>query len=135
MKKKESKTSNQIVANTGLYYICYRLSKLGWNVMPTSRNAKGVDIVVYNQDASIKRTIQVKALSKKTPVPLGNPDNLFADYVIICVKIFEEKPDVFIAKSHEISIKYSIRKLDKKKSFWIQPTDYEKFRDKWNKIK
>ena len=34
------KKSNQIVGNVGLYYVCYELSKRGWNVLPTSRNAK-----------------------------------------------------------------------------------------------
>jgi hypothetical protein len=35
----------QVTGNTGLYYCCYRLSLLGWNVMPTARNARGVDIL------------------------------------------------------------------------------------------
>lgn len=37
----------QIVGNMGLYLACYELSKAGWNVMPTSRNAKGVDLIAY----------------------------------------------------------------------------------------
>src|SRR5689334_2198993 len=28
----------QLTGNVGLYYCCYRLSLLGWNVMPTARN-------------------------------------------------------------------------------------------------
>jgi len=63
--EKKIKTNNQIVGNIGLYYVCFELSKRGWNVLPTSRNAKGVDIVIYNQDATKKHTIQVKALTKK----------------------------------------------------------------------
>src|SRR5688500_15621059 len=43
---------NQVTGNAGLYYCSYRLSLLGWNVMPTSRNARGVDIIAYNADAS-----------------------------------------------------------------------------------
>lgn len=41
---------NQIVGNAGLYYVCYRLSLLGWNVMPTARNARGIDVVAYSGD-------------------------------------------------------------------------------------
>jgi hypothetical protein len=33
----------QVVSNVGLYFAAYRLSQKGWNVMPTSRNAQGVD--------------------------------------------------------------------------------------------
>jgi len=42
----------QITGNVGLYYCCYRLSLLGWNVMLTARNARGVDIIAYNKDAT-----------------------------------------------------------------------------------
>lgn len=40
----------QITGNVGLYYCCYKLSLLGWNVMPTARNARGVDIIVYSRE-------------------------------------------------------------------------------------
>ena len=50
---------HQLVGNVGLYYVCYKLSLCGWNVLPTSRNAKGIDIVAYNQDATRTLTIQV----------------------------------------------------------------------------
>ena len=49
----------QVTGNVGLYYCCYQLSLRGWNVMPTARNAKGVDIVIYNADAT-------KYLSRRT---------------------------------------------------------------------
>jgi hypothetical protein len=42
----------QLTGNVGLYYCCYRLSLLGWNVMPTARNARGVDIIAYSRDVS-----------------------------------------------------------------------------------
>jgi hypothetical protein len=29
------KPSIQIVGNAGLYYVCYELSRRGWNVLPT----------------------------------------------------------------------------------------------------
>jgi hypothetical protein len=62
--------SLQIVGNVGLYYSCYRLSLPGWNAMPTSRNARGVDIIAYNSDCSKIISIQVKTLSKRNAVPL-----------------------------------------------------------------
>lgn len=61
----------QLIGNAGLFYCCYKLSLLGWNVMPTSRNARGVDIVAYNQDATRFIGVQVKALTKRNPVSLG----------------------------------------------------------------
>jgi hypothetical protein len=54
------KLNNQVVGNVGLYYVCYRLSLDGWNVMPTARNARGVDMLIYSQDAVRTATIQIK---------------------------------------------------------------------------
>jgi hypothetical protein len=59
------KIGNQLVGNTGLFYVCYELSKRGWNCLPTTRNARGVDIIIYDLDGERKLTIQVKTLSKK----------------------------------------------------------------------
>jgi hypothetical protein len=50
----------QIVGNAGLYYACYRLSLFGWNAMPTSRNARGVDVIAYNYDCSQMISIHVR---------------------------------------------------------------------------
>lgn len=129
------KKANQIVGNVGLYYVCYKLSKRGWNVLPTSRNAKGVDVVMYNQKATRTITIQVKALSEKNPVPFGsNLDNLIAEYVIICRKVFDEKPEIFIVKSNEVKDGIHKGKKDNKISYWLEPKDYEKYKDKWDTI-
>lgn len=46
--------SNQIVGNVGLFYVCYQLCKRGWNAMPTSRNARGIDIIIYSQGGKRK---------------------------------------------------------------------------------
>jgi hypothetical protein len=37
MKDKKRKLPPQIVGNAGLFYVCHRLSVLGWNVMPSSK--------------------------------------------------------------------------------------------------
>jgi hypothetical protein len=131
------KKSNQIVGNVGLYYVCYELSKRGWNALPTSRNAKGVDVVIYNQKLTETHTIQVKALSEKNPVPFGsNINNLIAKYVIICRKVFDKDkpPEMFIIPSSEV--KENIHKVvkDNKISYWLRPKDYEKYKDKWDTI-
>ena len=130
----KTKYPNQVVGNAGLYYVCYELSKIGWNVMPTSRNAKGVDIIIYSQNAKRTHTIQVKSLSRRTPVPLGNklPD-FIAEFLIICRNVFED-PEAFIINSNEIKNRIHEGVKDNKKSYWLQPKDYEEFKNKWEKI-
>lgn len=128
----------QMVGNVGLYYVCYRLSLQGWNVMPTTRNAKGVDILAYSsQDASRTVTIQVKALSERSPVPLGGKlDNLFAQFVIICRRVTSEQPESFVLTSSEIRKAVVRNEKDNKISYWLNPRDYEseKYREKWDRL-
>jgi hypothetical protein len=102
--------------------------------MPTTRNAKGIDILVYSQDALRTLTIQVKSLSRRSPVPLGNKlDNLLANYVIICRNVIEETPQCFILTPEEIRDLVHKGEKNGKISFWLQPRDYEieKFRENW----
>ena len=95
--KKQSQGNNQVVGNVGLFFVCYQLSRLGWNVMPTARNAKGIDILIYSQDAERKLTIQVKALSKRNPVPLGTKlDNLFGDFFVVCNNVASDTPECYV---------------------------------------
>jgi hypothetical protein len=128
---------NQLTGNVGMYFVCYKLSAMNWNSMPTSRNAKGIDILIYNKNASRKLSIQVKSLSSKNPVPLGNKlDHLFADFIIICINVFSEKPECFIMTPSEIK-KYVHRGIKNGKvSYWLQPPKYDKdiFREAWHRI-
>ena len=129
--------NHQTVGNIGLFYVCYRLSKLGWNVMPTARNAKGIDILTYSQDAKRVRTIQVKALSKATPVPLSNTLNhLFADFVVVCRRVIDENPQCFILPTETVRKWADRKEKNGVVSYWLQPRDYAKdeFREKWEQI-
>jgi len=80
-----------------------------------------------------KKSIQVKSLSKSNPVPFGNNiKNLYADYLIICRNVLDS-PVLFIAEMGKIRkvIKVNIKH---KRSYWLQPNDYENFKDKWKTI-
>jgi hypothetical protein len=129
--------NNQVVGNVGLYYVCYRLSRLGWNVLPTARNAKGVDIVAYNQDGTRTITIQVKALSRRSPVPLGNKlDHLIAEFVVICRNALTEQPECFVLTPDEVTKLVHRGEKDGRVSYWLQPREYEQdqFFEKWERI-
>jgi hypothetical protein len=130
-------SNQQTVGNIGLFYVCYRLSCLGWNVMPTARNAKGIDIVIYSQDAIQKHTIQVKTLSKGNPVPLSNKlDRLFGDFVVVCRHVIRITPECFILTPDEVRQLAHRGEKDGKVSYWLQPRDYgtDAFREKWDRI-
>ena len=131
------KLAAQVVGNVGLYYVCYRLSRLGWNVMPTTRNARGIDVLIYNQDATRSFTIQVKALSKASPVPLGGTlDRLMGDFFIVCRKVRTDAPECFVLIPSEVKSLAHKGEKNGKTSYWLQPAQYsqERFRDAWSRI-
>src|SRR5581483_8292611 len=101
----EMSVSQQTTGNIGLFYVCYKLSRLGWNVLPTTRNARGIDVLIYSQHASRTRTVQVKTLSKASPVPLSNSlDHLIADFVVVGRHVNREPPECFILIPDEIRL-------------------------------
>ena len=133
------KLDPQVTGNIGMYYACYKLSCMGWNVMPTSRNARGIDIIAYNKNATDFIGVQIKTLSKRNPVPLGNSlDKIIGNFWIIINKVNNgsKEPNAFIMLPKEIQ--RLARKTEKNGivAYWLQPTDYDKaeFKEAWSKI-
>lgn len=131
--------NSQITGNVGLYYCCYRLSLLGWNVMPTARNARGVDIIAYSRDASRFHGIQVKALSKRSPVPLGpSLEKVMGDYWVVINNVASESPQSFVLLPAEVKehAHRGVNVKDGRVSFWLQPKIYGqvKFKEAWERI-
>lgn len=137
MKKENSlrKRNNQLTGNAGLFYVSYLLSKNGWNVLPTSRNAKGPDIVIYSQDFTRFHTVQVKSLSGRDPVPFSKSGGMDVNFLVICRCVWDPKPEVFVMSAEEGNARIQ-QKGKERKSYWLQRKDYESdFRDdELNKI-
>lgn len=126
----------QITGNVGLYYCCYHLSLLGWNVMPTARNARGVDIIAYGRDASRFVGIQVKALSKRNPVPLGKTlEKCMGDFWIIINKV-ASSPSAYVMLPSEVQASAHRGEKDGRISYWLQPASYDRpeFHEAWERI-
>ena len=132
----KERRNGQITGNVGLYYCCYRLSLLGWNIMPTARNAKGVDIIAYSADASRFLGIQVKALSKRSAVPLGGSlDKCMGDFWIIINKL-STTPSAFILSPAEVKERAHSAGKDDKAAFWLEAKEYDQpqFKEAWHRI-
>src|SRR5262249_3693968 len=130
------KLDPQITGNVGLYYCCYRLSLLGWNVMPTARNARGVDIIAYSRDAQRFVGIQVKALAKRDPVPLGTSlDKVMGDFWIVVNRV-TSSPRAYALLPAEVKERAHRGEKEGRVSFWLQPKDYdiEPFKEAWGRI-
>jgi len=137
MAKSSKSYSNQVVGNIALYYTEYILSRHGWNVLPTCRNTRGVDIVIYSQDGTKMHTIQVKGLFKRNPVPFGsNLNNLIAEfYVIVLLNELKSEPWAFVLKKVNIIEKLVKRVKNRKVSYWLNDMKFlSEFKDKWDII-
>jgi hypothetical protein len=130
------KRDDQVTGNVGLYWACYHLSILGWNAMPTSRNARGVDIIAYNRGCTERIAVQVKTLSKKSPVPLGTSlDGIMGDFWII-VNNVKTSPCAYILLPKEVRKLAHRGEKDARVSYWLQPSAYcvKKFHEAWHRI-
>jgi hypothetical protein len=133
------KLETQVTGNIGLYYTCYSLSCLGWNVMPTARNARGIDIIAYNKGGTKYIGIQVKTLSKRNPVPLGNSlDKVMGDYWVIVNDVAKKpkEPNAFILLPNEVKELAHRGEKEGRVSYWLQPNAYdnELFKEAWHRI-
>jgi hypothetical protein len=104
--------------------------------MPTARNARGVDLLAYDVNVRRYHGIQVKALSKRSPVPLGKSvDSLMGDWWIIVAQAATQ-PECFVMKPDEVKRLAHRGEKDGKVSYWLQPNQYntDEFREAWGRI-
>jgi hypothetical protein len=137
MDLKKPRLPLQIVGNAGLFYVCHKLSALGWNAMPTSRNARGVDVMCFSMDGQRKFLIQVKSLSKRNPLMLGSDlGKLMGDYWIIVVNATGEKPTCYILTPRQVKNLADPGRMGGKAQHWLQAKDFalSKFCERWDLI-
>ncbi|QND41842.1 hypothetical protein HB770_04170 [Rhizobium leguminosarum bv. viciae] len=133
--------SSQVTGNAALHYAAWQLSRKGWNVMLTSRNAKGSDLFCSNDAETIVFGVQSKGLSKRAPVGLGtNLINLRSDWWIITIHAKTDAPVCFIMKLEEVKdLCYHsdpTKSRDGTASIWLQPGAYDRpeFREAWHRF-
>lgn len=122
----------QITGNVGLFYICYKLSRRGWNVLPTSRNARGIDILAYGKYGEKFHTIQAKGYTQRAAIgPFKEKSDAIADFYIVAWDVYR-LPRTYILTKDEVE---SLLTPHKGK-YWVEYKDYGKtdFLEKWDKI-
>ena len=55
----------QITGNTGLYYVCYELSKRGWNVMPPVAMLAELTLSLILLMVNVQLLLKLRAFEKK----------------------------------------------------------------------
>lgn len=135
MATKPNKQRSQITGNAGLYHVAWQLSRRGWHVMPTVRNARGSDLIVVNDDETVFLGIQSKALSKRQAVGLGKSiDDVRSDWWIITVHANTDNPICYVMQLSEVR---ALAKQDRNGgAWWLDPPAYDRdeFREAWDRI-
>lgn len=130
------KLDTQVTGNIGLYYVCYHLSRMGWNVMPTARNARGIDLIAYDRTGTEFIGVQVKALTKRAPVPLGSSlDKIMGDWWVVVNNIGKE-PSTYVLRPDEVRNLAHRGEKDGRISYWLQPSSYcvDEYKEAWERI-
>lgn len=133
MKKRKN---TQVTGNVGMYFVAYRLSQMGYNVIPTARNAKGIDLIVYNEDATRMVGVQTKCLSGKTALPMGYHttfDHLMGDAWVIVVQNKDGTCSPYILTVDEVRAGTHVENGG---SAWLNYKEFAKpeYLDRWNLI-
>lgn len=126
---------HQVSGNSGLNYAAWQLSRRGWHVMPTIRNARGSDLIVTDADETVFFGVQSKALGKRSAVPLGRDiDALRSDWWIVTIHANTENPICFILRLDEVRAHASQDKNGG--AWWLEPRAYNRveFRDAWDRL-
>ena len=122
--------SSQATGNAALFYVAWQLSRKGWNVMPTARNAKGSDLLCANDDESVMFGVQSKGLSKRAPVGLGSDlGKLRSRWWIITINTKTDTPTCYIMTLDEVRNlcfhSDPARSKTGAMSYWLQPKQYD----------
>lgn len=130
-----SQFHSAMTGNAGLNYASWQLSRRGWHVMPTIRNARGSDLIVTDGDETVFFGVQSKALGKRQAVPLGrNLEGLRSDWWVITMHANSDRPVCFVMRSEEVR---QLATQDKNGgAYWLEPRafDQDEFREAWDRI-
>lgn len=129
---------HQLTGNAGLYHVARELSRRGWHVMPTVRNARGADLYAATDDEIRVLPIQSKALAKRSPVPLGGSlDTLRSYWWVITINANTASPTCYIMTKEEVKAAAHRGVNDVGKvSYWLQPKSYALsiYEEAWDRL-
>lgn len=129
---------HQLTGNAGLYHVARELSRRGWHVMPTVRNARGADLYAASDDETRVLPIQSKALSKRAPVPLGTSlENLRSFWWVVTINANTASPTCYVLTIDEVkAAAHRGVNAGGVVSYWLQPKSYAlpAYREAWDRL-
>jgi hypothetical protein len=130
--------AKQLVGNVGVYHVARELSRHGWNVMLTVRNARGADLYAVSQCENIVHPIQVKANSgKPNDTRLGlEPELLVTPWWVFVANVQGGNPTSYLVSLSEIRERMTrdpgtrSGKPETERAFWFDRRYYSEGSDR-----
>jgi len=127
---------SQLTGNSALYRAARELSRRGWHVAITSRNARGAALYAASADEATVHPVQSKGLAKRMPVPLGNSlDSLRSDWWVITTFANDASPVCYVMTLDEVKARAKCNRAGAE-AYWLQPPAYDapEFREAWHRL-
>jgi hypothetical protein len=127
---------SQLTGNSALYHAARELSRRGWHVAITSRNARGADLYAASADESVVHPVQSKGLAKRMPVPLGiSLERLRSHWWIITTFANDATPICYIMTLDEVKARAKCNQTGAE-AYWLQPPEYDvpEYREAWDRL-
>jgi hypothetical protein len=106
--------------------------------MPTVRNARGADLYAASANELNVLAVQSKALSKRSPVPLGKSlDTLSSKWWIITINVHDDRPVSYVMTLDEVKAS-AHRGINQAGlvSYGLQPKTYalQSYEEAWHRL-
>jgi hypothetical protein len=128
-------TKGQMTGTTGVYTVAAELTRRGFIASPTSRSARGADILVADQNCKHACSLQVKTSGKRASFWLLNPhakDMVSPTHLYVLVNLIKDGPEFFIVPSRVVARRMDIAKQGKSTWYSISRENVKEFKDNWD---
>jgi hypothetical protein len=124
-------SKGQISGMRGVYLVAAELARLGFVVSPTSRSAKGVDLLVTNSNGTKTFAVEVKSDKRATfwlvGKTIGERSSRNNAHVFVKLSPNQDRSRFFVVPSAVIS-----KLIVRGKTFtFIKRASIEKYEDRW----
>lgn len=129
-------TKAQSTGMQGVYLVAAQLARQGLIVSPTSRSAKGADLLVTDESCLLAFSVQVKTNAANTSYWLvGEHARTFksASHVYVLVNLLKERTvaEYFVVPSEILMGLIKESKHERSTWWYVDRKDVEAYRDAW----
>jgi len=128
-------SKGQLTGMLGVYLVAAELSRRGLIASPTSRSARGADILVTDQNCKHACSLQVKTNGKNASFWLLNAhakEMVAPTHLYVLVNVRKDEDEFFVVPSQEIASRMDVVTQGKSTWYSIYRERIKEFQDRWD---